>query len=250
MRFPTVAVQGLTSCFGCQLTLLNCEAELEEIAERFLFVSFPMASSREERCATLDVALVEGAVSSPEDLETVLRLRSRTRILVAFGTCAMWGGIAAMSNGLSRASLVSEVYGAERDVVSFHPQPLERFISVDFALPGCPPEKHEILQLLGALLRGTLPVFPRYPVCMECRMREQRCLLIEDDLPCLGPLTQGGCNARCPSISIPCEGCRGPVAEANAASQSDLLAEKGHLADAVASRTGRFCREWNCERGY
>jgi sulfhydrogenase subunit delta len=242
---PKIAIAGLTACFGCQLTLFNCETEWPEIAGQFDFVYFPMGMSGGDECVPIDVAFVEGAVSTPEDLETLMRLRSRSRLLVAFGTCAVWGGVAAMKNDTPRIKLVEFVYGiAANEVKTFNPGPFRRFVAVDFTIPGCPPEKHELLKTLASLLHGTLPEFPVYPVCMECRVRENRCLLIEDNELCLGPLIQAGCNARCPAVSIKCEGCRGPVAEANIAAEVELLLEKGFSREEIAGRMRRFCPEW------
>lgn len=246
MNRPSLAIAGLTACFGCQLTLLNCEAELLEIAEQFVFTYFPMGCSKHDIGGEFSVALVEGAVSTPDDLETLVRLRSRSRILIAFGTCACWGGVAAMNNHLSRESMIASVYGKETQPRgSFNPGPLHRFVTIDFTITGCPPEKGELLSTLAALLHGTLPVFPQYPVCTECRSRECLCLLIERGEPCLGPITQAGCNARCPAVSIKCEGCRGPVTEANAASELEMLQEKGIGRKELERRMRRFYAEWN-----
>lgn len=249
MNKPRIAIAGLTACFGCQLTLLNCEAELPALAERFAFSYFPMGMSSPDIGGEFDAALVEGAVSTPADINTLVTLRNRSRLLVAFGTCALWGGVAAMKNHEPRTPLLEAVYGsAAPDIVSFNPGPLGRFVKVDFVITGCPPEKGELLATLAALLRGTLPEFPAYPVCMECRMRENRCLLIEDGELCLGPLIQAGCNARCPAVSIKCEGCRGPVAEANVAAELALLLEKGFSREEIANRLRRFCPEWDYEQ--
>ena len=246
MTRPTLAIAGLTACFGCQLTLLNCEAELPTLAERFDFTYFPMGSSRHDIGGEFSAALVEGSVSTPDDLETLVKLRSRSRILVAFGTCACWGGVAAMNNHLSREAMTESVYGKGAGPTgSFNPCPLHRFVTVDFSINGCPPEKNELLTTLAALLHGTLPVFPQYPVCTECRNRECLCLLIERGEPCLGPITQAGCNARCPAVSIKCEGCRGPVTEANVASELEVLLEKGISREEVIRRMRRFYPEWD-----
>ena len=246
MSKPTLAIAGLTACFGCQLTLLNCEEELLTLAERFEFTYFPMGSSRHNIASEFSAALVEGAVSTPADLETLVKLRSRSKFLIAFGTCALWGGVAAMNNHLPRTSLAEVVYGKDAvPDITFNPGPLDRFVTVDFAIIGCPPEKGELLATLAALLHDTLPVFPQYPVCTECRNRENVCLLIEKGEPCLGPITQAGCNARCPAVSIKCEGCRGPVTEANVASEIDVLMEKGISRDELVSRMRRFYPEWD-----
>jgi coenzyme F420-reducing hydrogenase gamma subunit len=246
VKKPRLAIAGLTACFGCQLSLLNCETELPEIADRFTFVYFPMGISSPDIEGEFDVAFVDGAVSTPGDLEMMIKLRNRSAILVAFGTCALWGGVAALKNEELRTELLATVYGAAAtDIPSFCPSPVGRYIKTDFAITGCPPEKSEVLATLSALLHGTLPEFPPYPVCMECRSRENRCLLMDDSQLCLGPITQAGCNARCPAVSIKCEGCRGPVSEANVAAEMELLLSKGFSRHEIISRMRRFCPEWN-----
>ena len=246
MNRPKIAVAGLTACSGCQLTLLNCEEELPEIVERFELVHFPMAQSGSLPLARFDAAIVEGAVSTPGDLATLFRLRNASRILVAFGTCALFGGVAAMNNRISeRPDLLRQVYGAGSGFESFPPAPFRNFVSVDFSITGCPPEKPDLLALLAALLAGTLPPVACYPVCTECRSRENLCLLLERNELCLGPIIQGGCNARCPATGIPCEGCRGPVPEANVAQELELLRERGFEAKEIESRMSRFTPEWD-----
>lgn len=246
MSQPRLAIAGLTACFGCQLSLLNCEAELPEIATRFSFTYFPMGMSSSDISADFDAAMVEGAVSTPGDLETLVTLRNRSRLLIAIGTCAIFGGVAAMCNGEPRSRLLRTVYGPAADgIASFNPGPLDRFVTVDFSVTGCPPEKGELLATLAALLRGTFPALPLYPVCMECRCRENPCLLMERNEPCLGPVTRAGCNARCPAMAVRCEGCRGPVAEANVAEELELLATKGFSREELLRRMRRFCPEWD-----
>jgi sulfhydrogenase subunit delta len=247
MNRPRLAIAGLTACSGCQLTLLNCEAELPEIMERFELAYFPLAQSGGKAAGLYDVAIVEGAVSTPEDLATLFALRNASRILIAFGTCALHGGVAAMNNGTRpREELLREVYGEKGlRFASFPPAPFRNFVSVDCAITGCPPEKPDLLVLLGALLAGTLPPTASYPVCTECRSRENLCLLLERGEFCLGPVIQGGCNARCPATGVPCEGCRGPVRKANVSQQSELLLERGFDREEIARRMSRFTREWD-----
>ena len=251
MRRPTLAVAGLTACSGCQLTLLNCEEELPQIAELFELVHFPMAESGSDPEAVYDAAIVEGAVSTPGDLSTLFRLRNASKILVAYGTCALYGGVAAMNNAVSRREeLLSAVYGeAGARVESFPPSPFRNFVAVDFSITGCPPEKPDLLNLLGGLLAGTLPPPPCYPVCTECRSRENLCLLLERDELCLGPVIQGGCNARCPATGIVCEGCRGPVREANVEMELELLLERGFGREEIERRMSRFTPEWDYGKG-
>ena len=193
-----------------------------------------------------DAALVEGAVSTPADLATLTRLRYASRLLIAFGTCSLYGGVAAMNNLVSkREELCARVYGeGAAGIETFAPAPFISFVSVDFSIAGCPPEKHDLLNLLGALQAGTLPPVPSYPVCTECRSRENLCLLLERNELCLGPIIQGGCDARCPATGIVCEGCRGPVREANVDQELELLLERGFGMEEIGRRMSRFTPEW------
>ncbi|MDD2310495.1 MAG: NADH:ubiquinone oxidoreductase [Desulfuromonadaceae bacterium] len=245
MKKMRVAIAGLTACSGCQLALLNCEDELPELFEKFAFHFFPMACSPALLEGEYDAALVEGCLSMPHEKELLLELRKRSVHLIALGTCAVWGGVAALRNGEDREWLRQQVYG-HNPVASetFEPLPLHRVVKVDAAVTGCPPEKEELLRLLAGLTRGALPVGIDYPVCTECRMRENLCLLTERDMFCLGLLTLGGCGARCPSLGVPCEGCRGPVPEANLAEALEIYSEKGFGRITVLDRLRRFCPEW------
>lgn len=241
MSSPRVGIIGLTGCSGCQLAILNCETELPAMVRLLEFPLFPFAVSGDD-AGPLDAVLIEGAVSSQEEVEMLSSLRARSRLLIALGTCAAWGGMAAIASDKPRDMLVRQVYGRKMRNGQFHPQPLSRHVKVDFTLTGCPPEKDEIIAALAGLLHGVFPVFPPRPVCADCRAAENRCLLTADGALCMGPLTQGGCSARCPSRLIPCEGCRGPVDEANADGELSILLEKGQAWEAVERRMGRFHR--------
>lgn len=245
MRKLRLAIAGLTACSGCQLSLLNCEDELSGLLKQFEFHFFPMACSPALLEGEYDAVLVEGCVSMPHERDLLQELRGRSRFLVALGTCAVWGGVAALRNGEDRELLRQQVYGRSNVAAeTFDPVPLRNVVQVDAVINGCPPEKEELLSLLAGLLRGTLPVVSDYPVCTECRMRENLCLLTERDMLCLGPLTSGGCGARCPSLQVSCEGCRGPVPEVNLAEALEIYAQKGFARKAVLERLRRFWRGW------
>ena len=239
----SLAYQRFTSCSGCQLMLLNCEEELTALAELVDLHAFAMASSRPDPGGALDVVLIEGAVSRPEELEELLSLRERAGTLVAVGACALTGGVNVLA-GRDRSLQCARVYGpSAKSKLTFPPQPLDHFVRVDFEIPGCPPEKSEYVRVLGALLRGGLPQLPEYAVCMECRLRENLCLLLERRQACLGPVTRAGCAARCPSVGAPCEGCRGLSAAANRGEGCRLLLELGLSEREVRARMERFTGE-------
>ncbi|MBJ6723624.1 NADH-quinone oxidoreductase subunit B family protein [Geomesophilobacter sediminis] len=248
-RKPKLAIAGLTACSGCQLTFLNCEREIPTILDRFQVSFFPLGESSGGDDERFDAALIEGAVSTAQDLATLFALRRASRLLIAFGTCALFGGVAAMNNQLcDRAELFRSVYGREPEKDLIPPAPFTNFVAVDFSITGCPPEKTDLVALLGSLLAGTLPPTTCYPVCMECRSRENSCLLLDRDELCLGPIIQGGCNARCPATGIVCEGCRGPVSQANVAQEMELLLERGFDREDIRRRMSRFTPGWNYEQ--
>jgi coenzyme F420-reducing hydrogenase gamma subunit len=241
MGKPTVGIFGLTGCAGDQLVILNCEDRLLDLVALIDIRDFLMASSDNQTGCPLDIALVEGAVLTARDAETLRAIRKRSRFLVALGTCAVWGGVAAIDRGLDRMRLLEAVYGeAGKEYDSCPAQALEELVKVDLKITGCPIEKEHFLGAVAALLNGDAPVYPSYPVCTECRMRENNCLLIERGELCCGPVTAAGCGARCPELRVACIGCRGPAADANAQSMLSLFEEKGFDRQKIAGRLRTF----------
>ncbi len=241
MSKPRVGIFGLTGCAGDQLAILNCEDELLDLVAVLDIRDFLMASSENDGECELDVALVEGAVLSRRDEEQLRRIRARSKILAAIGTCAVWGGVAAMDGNGNRPKWIKEIYGGVGAGYDSTPaRALHEFVKVDLSISGCPIEKQQILSAVANLLNGNAPVFPAYPVCTECRMRENNCLLIEKGAVCCGPLTVAGCNARCPGLSVPCVGCRGPADDANVQSAIAMFGEKGISTEAIAAKLRTF----------
>jgi sulfhydrogenase subunit delta len=114
-------------------------------------------------------------------------------------------------------------------------KPIDVFVPVDFYLPGCPIDADQFFACFAQMLQDNKPLLPDYPVCAECRWRENDCLLLKDVL-CLGPLTASGCGARCPSYNLPCMGCWGPMREANVGAEFNLLKEKGFSIEEIKRR--------------
>lgn len=225
---PTVGVFGLSGCWGEQIVILNCEDDLLKIVGAVDIVDFLGASSENDRDRPLDIAFVEGSVAGRAQETALRRIRERTDTLVACGSCACFGGISAMEGPLTRTQMAEVVYGADRPHYDLSPhRPLGDIVKVDVAIPGCPMEKEEFLRAVASLLNGDVPEHARYPVCADCKLREQDCLLVSGGIPCAGPVTAAGCGARCPGYNVPCIGCRGPVEEANIASMQQILAKTG-----------------------
>jgi coenzyme F420-reducing hydrogenase gamma subunit len=241
MNRPRVGIFGLTGCAGDQLVILNCEDELLELLELLDVRDFVMASSsRDSRCK-LDISFVEGAVLSKTDETRLRRIRERSELLVAIGTCAVWGGIPGIDRYGDRDKLLFDVYGDIGQQLDTTPtRALHEVVHVDLSITGCPIEKAEFLSAVADLLRGDPPLLPKYPVCVECKMREYNCLLVEHREVCLGPVTVGGCGARCPGLGVACVGCRGPVDDANFKSAVAMLAERGVSREEIVRRLRTF----------
>ncbi|HEV2447892.1 MAG TPA: hypothetical protein VGS58_18310 [Candidatus Sulfopaludibacter sp.] len=243
MAKPTVGIFGLTGCAGDQLGILNCEDQLLDLVALVDIRDFVMASSQNQT-GPLDLALVEGAVLTKRDEEDLRAVRARAKTLIALGTCAVWGGVAAMDRGSDRAALLREVYGEMGGKYDAAPaRALHEVVPVDVNIAGCPVEKEQLLSAIAGLLNGDPPVLPTYPVCTECRMREYNCLLMERGELCCGPITAAGCGARCPGLRVPCVGCRGPARDENIPSLLAAFEQKGFDRRHIAARLRTFAPE-------
>ncbi len=238
---PKFGVLELTGCAGEQLVIVNCEDELLDIIGALDIRLFRTITSDNDEKGPLDIAIVEGSVVKKDDVKALKDIRERSSLLIAVGTCAVYGGIPSSHNGIPREKLLDIVYG--NTPLSSHPipaQPIKNFVRVDFSIPGCPIEKEEFLQAVASLLHGDIPPKICYPVCTECKVRENHCLLIERGEMCLGPITLGGCKARCPSLGISCIGCRGMVDEANIAEEAEILNQKGYSIEDIRAKVSTF----------
>jgi len=241
MAKPNIGIFGLTGCAGEQIVILNCEDELLDLVGAVEIKDFLTASSSNDQEAHLDIAFVEGAVCSQRDEQALRRIRDRSDLLVAVGTCAVWGGVAAMEALQSHEERLREVYGEGASWYDALPaRAVGQIVRVDMAISGCPIEKDEFLRAVANLVNGDAPLLPEHPVCLECKQREYPCLLIEQGKLCCGPITAGGCGARCPARGVACVGCRGPVDEANFAAAMEMLQERGYSADEIVRKLRTF----------
>ncbi len=242
-RKPRLAVWKFASCDGCQLTLLDCEDELLAIASALEIANFAEASSAMAR-GPYDISLVEGSITTARDAERIHAIRRASGRLVAIGACATSGGIQALRNFANVQELAAAVYPSPRyiDVLKTS-TPIGDHVHVDFELRGCPIDKAQLLDAIRALLDGRTPALPDYSVCMECKRRGILCGLVRFGPPCLGPVTQAGCGALCPSFHRGCFGCFGPKEHANAGALADRWASLG-MSNAEIVRTLRSFTAW------
>ncbi len=232
---PRVGVVKLTSCDGCQLTILDLEEELLQIVETFDIVDFPEATSNRSS-GPYDILFVEGSVSAPDQVERLAELRTRSTLLVAIGACATAGGIQALRNWGVVGDWAAAVYPDPSLLrVLDRVTPVSDHVKVDVEVRGCPISPDQLRELLGALLAGRRPQLPDEAVCLECKRRGLTCVVVAANATCLGPVTRAGCGAICPAFGRGCYGCFGPREQPNVASLLSRF-EAGGLAPDEARR--------------
>jgi len=237
---PRLAVFKFSSCDGCQLTVLDCERNLLAIADAFDIAYFPEGLTSQDT-GRYDIALVEGAISTPEDALRIHAIRNRCDTLVTIGACATSGGIQALRNGGQMQAFRSYVYARPDWIETLEASsPISDHVTVDAELRGCPISKAQLLELLTAVLVGRRPQTPSHATCLECKMAGHVCVMVASGAPCLGPVTHAGCGALCPGYARGCYGCFGPKETANTASLSRRLQENGASPVALADLYGRF----------
>jgi len=215
VKKPKLAVWKFSSCDGCQLSLLDCEDELLQVAGVVDIAYFLEATSKTVG-GPYDVSLVEGSITTPHDAERILKVRKQSKALITIGACATAGGIQALRNFADVDDFVSIVY-ASPDYISTlaTSTAIADHVPVDFELRGCPIDKHQLLEVVTAYLHGRRPNVPGYSVCLECKRRGTTCVTVAHGTPCLGPVTQAGCGAICPAYARGCYGCFGPMESPN-----------------------------------
>lgn len=234
----------LASCDGCQLTLLDLEDELLAIAAALDITCFSEMSSASDPAGPFDVVLVEGSVSTPEQLEQIRSIRERTPYLVTLGACASSGGLQALRNFADHDEFARAVYARPDYIASLSTStPVADHVRVDFELRGCPIDKGQLRELITALLAGRRPNVPSHSVCMQCKAAGQVCVTVARGVPCLGPVTQAGCGALCPRFARGCYGCFGPYAGGNPAALAGRLRVLGQD-PAQVRQAFRFINGW------
>ena len=224
---PKIAVFKFASCDGCQLSLLDAEQELLPIAASVDIANFPEASRRVVK-GPYDIGLVEGSITTPHDVERVRDIRKQCHVLVTIGACATAGGIQALRNWRDVKEFTRAVYASPEYISTLDRSlPVGSFVHVDFELRGCPINKLQLIEVLNAFLNHRRPNVPTHSVCVECKLRGNVCVLVAGRTPCLGPVTQAGCNALCPSYARGCYGCYGPMENPNPPSLSRWLKDLG-----------------------
>jgi coenzyme F420-reducing hydrogenase gamma subunit len=226
-RKPKLAVWKFASCDGCQLSLLDCEDELLDIAGELEIAYFPEAT-RAVIKGPYDISLVEGSITTPHDAERIHKIRRNSKFLITIGACATSGGIQALRNFKNVKEFISIVYATPEYIDTLNKStPISDHVNVDFELRGCPVNKYQLIEIISAFLNGRKPNIPTYSVCIECKRGGTICVMVACGVPCLGPVTQAGCGAICPTYNRGCYGCFGPKETPNTESLSNWWGKLG-----------------------
>jgi NAD-reducing hydrogenase small subunit len=167
MQKARIGTCWLDGCSGCHMSLLDMDEGIVGILEKAEIVFGPLVDAQEWP-EGVDVAVIEGAVSSQDDLKLAKTARARSKIVVALGDCAVTGNVPSMRNGIPVRALLERIYvegvtaqpGVPTDGVPpllKKAEPLHAAIEVDVHVPGCPPKPDAIKQVLGDLLEGREP---------------------------------------------------------------------------------------------
>ncbi len=213
-----IAVWKFASCDGCQLSLLDCEDELLTVAGA-VELSYFLEASRAVVDGPYDVSLVEGSITTPHDADRIREVRANSKALITIGACATSGGVQALRNFANVEDFTRIVYASPDYISTLSTStPISANVPVDFELQGCPINKEQLLEVLNAYLNGRRPRIHSHSVCVECKRRGNVCVMVAHGTACLGPVTNSGCGAICPSYDRGCYGCFGPKETPNAAS--------------------------------
>jgi F420-non-reducing hydrogenase small subunit len=265
---PKFAMYWAASCGGCEIAVLNIHEKILDVDANFDVVFWPVAMDAKYKDVeampdeSITLTLFNGGIRNDENEHIAKLLRRKSKILVAFGSCACEGCIPGLANFNPVNEIVETAFstvttddGSEIRPRPRYPAPegelriptllprlrtLDEVVKVDYYMPGCPPESHQIaavVELVIKALHGEAQLPPpgavigvgNSTVCDECpRKRNEKTIkyftriqsleapdptlcLLEQGIPCNGPATRSGCNARCPQAGAQCIGCYGPA---------------------------------------
>ncbi|MFT3892900.1 MAG: hypothetical protein QM730_14805 [Anaerolineales bacterium] len=265
---PKFAMYWAASCGGCEIAVLNTHETILDVDANFDVVFWPVAMDAKYKDVeamedgSILLTLFNGGIRNDENEHIAKLLRKKSKIMVAFGSCATEGCIPGLANFSPVGEIVQTAYNTitTDNPHEIYPRttfdvpegelhipklatillPLDQVVDVDYYMPGCPPESHQIaavIDLVIKMLRGEAQLPPKgavigvgnSTVCDECkRTRNVKTIkafkriqdiapvdptlcLLEQGIPCNGPATRSGCNSRCPAAGAQCIGCYGPA---------------------------------------
>jgi len=233
-----ISTEWLSGCSGCHVAMVDLHDKLVNLIEEVEFVRIPVLLDEKEY-PQADIGIVEGAVRSEHDRKCLLKMRESCKKLVAFGTCAVYGGPSGIGWLYDRETILSKIYSdtATAAAGDERPQgapeleqsviPIDEVVDIDFHIPGCPPHPYYIALAIKTLIGAQVPAMPVKTVCASCERRmekregvvlkrgmsyasEDDVCLLSQGVVCLGSVTLDRCQAQCPNKGVACAGCAGP----------------------------------------
>jgi F420-non-reducing hydrogenase small subunit len=231
-----IATLKLCGCSGCHISLLENLGDIldlikgDKIDLKFSQLLMDPKKLDEE----VDLLFVEGCVMTDHDRASLLEFGKKAKKIISLGSCACYGGPAALGNKLPREQILGEMYSHSKSSdnlprVGQIAWPIERYVNVDYHLPGCPPEGEFLRDFLKTIIENGRPLTYPKTVCDECSRKrngaspeeirriietgeiDPEMCLVEQGIMCMGKTTRGGCGAKCPNAGAPCIGCQGPI---------------------------------------
>lgn len=230
--------EWLCDCGGCHVALVDLHEKILNVLESVEIQKCPVLTDIKEY-PEAEIGILTGSIRTEHDRHAALEMRKKCKTIIAFGTCAVYGGLHGAGLAHTREELVDCIYKnskttktdfvpSERiDALSHEVTPIDEVIDVDLYLPGCPPHAHFIFESLTTLIEKKAPETNQETVCGRCRrvMKKTDVTEIKDPLEgvpdehtcflsqgyiCLGSTTLDRCLAPCPNHGIACSGCAGP----------------------------------------
>lgn len=233
---PRVAVHKFSSCDGCQLAFLNLGEGLLQLSQQVELLHF-LEAGMDNADAPVDIAFVEGSLSTSEDAARIRRIREQSTYLISIGACATSGGIQALRNFADTAEWTAAIYANPQYIDSLDKvKPIAAEVHIDLELWGCPVNSQQIITAIRSLLLGVTPNCNMDKVCLECKRQQTVCTLVSKGEGCLGAITRSGCGALCPSFGRDCYGCYGPAENPAPDALADCLAGLGLPPSAIRQR--------------
>lgn len=202
-------------CAGCEFQVLYFQRHLVETLNNFDFTFARMLRSGGSPEGPFEVALVEGVISELWQVDELKKIRENSKKLFAIGSCAIDGGIPALKSLKVEHEVQKSVYKNLINIHSIKPHTVDSYVKVDGFIRGCPPGEKDLYEAFTSALIDKRPDFIQYSVCVECKLKGNICILVTEGVPCMGPVTNGGCGALCPSMNRGCYGCFGFMKQAN-----------------------------------
>jgi coenzyme F420-reducing hydrogenase gamma subunit len=247
MNKPTIGVFKYSCCAGCEFQLIYFQEHILQTFQAAKITYCKMLQSGGVQEGPFDVALIEGAITEQWQADQLKKIRQASTYLIPIGSCAVCGGIPAIKNTTEEYDIQKQVYKNTSFVHSVKAHPIDHYVKVDGYVKGCPMGQRDLNEMVISLLLNKKPDFLEYCVCVECKLKNNICVLVAYGQPCMGPVTNAGCGALCPSHNRGCYSCWGPMKDANAKALADQFEKMGLSEEDIFRKFSEFgepTNEW------